>query len=172
MLSIQRPGNVSWLMHACWQPRPTLWGQSGAGKGNLTEGIWDDRHPGTAGWQVRACVCVCARWLEGSKWKLMVVQTPNSRWADLRYGPEDSPRELPVHDVLDSAVQSDGSQNKTAWTQCYRELEIHWNSWCCQRTSIEQFTSYPSDTMTQWVVTLFKCNNCGMCRKSSQRVKR
>lgn len=75
MLSIQRPGNVSWLMQACWQPRPTLWGQSGAGKGNLTEGIWDDRHPGTAGWQV----CVCARWLEGSKWKLMVVQTPKQQ---------------------------------------------------------------------------------------------
>lgn len=55
----------------------------------------------------------------------MVVQAPNGRWAGLRHGPEDSPRELRVHDVPDSAVQSDLRQNKTAWTKCNHELETH-----------------------------------------------
>lgn len=102
-------------MQSCCQPRLTLWVQSGAGKGNLTEGMGDDRHPGTAGWQVCVCthMCVCAVWLEGSKWKLMVVQTPTGRWAGLSHGPEDSQRELCVHDVLES-VQSDLSQKKSA----------------------------------------------------------
>lgn len=116
VLSKQRPGNVSWLMQACCQPRLTLWAQSGVGKGKLTEGMWDDRHPGTAGWQVCVCVCrlaVLAGWLEGSEWKLMVVQTLNGWWAGFRHGPEDSQRELSVHDVLNS-VQSGLSQNKTA----------------------------------------------------------
>lgn len=104
-------------MQACCQPRLTLWVQSGAGKGNLTKGMWDNRHPGTAGWQV--CVCVCR--LEGSKWKLMVVQILNGSWAGLRHSPEDSQRELLVHDVLNSTVQSDLSRNKSAYKKCYDE---------------------------------------------------
>lgn len=68
MLSKQRPGNVSWLIQTCCQPRLTQWVLSGAGKGNVTEGMRDDRHPGTgtAGWQVcvciYVCVCVCVGW--------------------------------------------------------------------------------------------------------------
>ncbi|KAG7506755.1 hypothetical protein JOB18_014931 [Solea senegalensis] len=82
-------------MQACCQPRLTLRVQNGADLGNLTEGVRDRRHPGTAGWQVRG-----NRWFES---------TLIGRWPGLKRGPEDSQTELVVHDVLDSAAQSQRS---------------------------------------------------------------
>lgn len=109
MLSKQRPGNVSWLIQTCCQPRLTLWVLSGAGKGNVTEGMRDDRHPGTgtAGWQVCVCIYVCVSVLAGGE-QVEIDGCTAPKWQvgrSLRHGPKDSQRELFIHDVADSQTK-------------------------------------------------------------------
>lgn len=137
-------------------PRSTLWVQSGAGKGNLIEGTWDDRRPGTAGRQV----CVCC-WLVGSS---ETERRMNPR-PQTRSGRESDEVYL---FMMYCTVRPESEQNclNAAWLWASESLGVvgdvlqHrallWNS-------LQQFAVHIPICQIQSSVALFKSNSCCMC---------